>query len=290
MNTTELISALKIHGSFPTSNDLFSTSDFLVLFNHQLKAVITPMMLKLNEEFFLQSKDFTITQGGTYRIPRRAVGAKIRDLKKVDSSGNYSSIDRLFEEDRPKSQSGFYMLRNSVELSIDFSSGTLRMSYLARPNTLVATSACGQITSINTGTNQVVISSTPSTFATNTVVDLIQNNNPYDLLAMDSTLTAVSGTTLSFASLPTDLAVGDWVCLATESPVPMIPEEMHPVLIQSALVKCLSSKKDKVYDQEMITLDKVTADAINMLDPRVENNSMKLRSGGLFNHFAQRRF
>jgi len=248
------------------------------------------MMLKLNEEFFLQSKDFTITQGGTYRIPRRAVGAKIRDLKKVDSSGNYSSIDRLFEEDRPKSQSGFYMLRNSVELSIDFSSGTLRMSYLARPNTLVATSACGQITSINTGTNQVVISSTPSTFATNTVVDLIQNNNPYDLLAMDSTLTAVSGTTLSFASLPTDLAVGDWVCLATESPVPMIPEEMHPVLIQSALVKCLSSKKDKVYDQEMITLDKVTADAINMLDPRVENNSMKLRSGGLFNHFAQRRF
>lgn len=290
MNTTELISALKIHGSFPTSNDLFSTSDFLVLYNHQLKAVITPMMLKLNEEFFLQSKDFTIASGSTYRIPTRAVGAKIRDLQKVDSSGNISSINRLFEEDRPRSASGFYMLRNSVELSSDFTSGTLRMKYLARPNTLVATSASGQITSINTGTNQVVVSSAPSTFATNTVVDLVQNLNPYDLLAMDYVLSAVSGTTLTFSSLPDGLAVGDWVCIATESPVPMIPEELHPVLIQSALVKCLSSKKDKVYDQEMITLDRITMDAVNMLDPRVENNSTKFRAGALFNHFSQRRF
>lgn len=291
MNTTELISALKIHGSFPTSNDLFSTSDFLVLFNHQLKAVITPMMLKLNEEFFLQSKDFTITQGGAYRIPRRAVGAIIRDLKVVDSSGNVSPpLMRLYEEDRYKGLSGYYMLRNSVELSDSYSTGTLRMSYLARPNTLVATSACGQITSINTGTNQVVVSAAPSTFITNVAVDLIQNNNPYDLLAMDSVLAAVSGTTLSFSSLPTDLAVGDWVCLATESPAPMIPEELHPVLIQSALVKCLSSKKDKVYDQEMVTLKDITDAAINMMDPRVENNSVKLRTGGLFKHFAQRRF
>jgi len=287
LNTTELISALKICGSFPTSNDLFSTSDFLVLLNMQLKSDITPMMLKLNEEFFLQTKDFTITQGSSYRIPTRAIGAKLRDLSMIDNAGNVTPINRLFEEDRPSGKSGYYMLRNSVELSTDFNANTLRMKVFARPNTLVATTACGQISSINTGNNTVVVSSAPSTFAANTVVDLIQSRNPYDLLAMDSVLSAVASATLTFSSLPTDLAVGDWVALATESPVPMVPDEIHPLLIQSCLCRTLSSKKDKIYEQEKVTLDEMREVAINMLDPRVENASVKFRSGSLLSHFSK---
>jgi hypothetical protein len=137
VNTTELISALKIHGSFPTSNDLFSDSDFLSLFNHQMKAEITPMMMKLNEEYFLQYKDFTVSSGTTYRIPKRAIGAIVRDLKTVDASGNQTGLIRLFEEDRPLGKSGFYMLRNSIELSPDITGPTLRLKYFARPSTLV---------------------------------------------------------------------------------------------------------------------------------------------------------
>lgn len=290
MNTTELVSTLKICGSFPTSNDLFSTSDFLALFNFQLKADITPMMLKLNEEYFLQYKDFTISQGSSYRIPTRAIGAKIRDLKMVDSAGNYTSIDRIFEEDRPAGLSGYYMLRNSVELSNDFTANTLRMKIFGRPSTLVETTACGQVTSINTGTFTVVVSSAPSTFATSTLVDFVQNSNPYDLLGMDYSIASVSGTTLTFSSLPDGLAVGDWVCLATEAPVPMIPDEVHPVLVQSALVRALSSKKDKALEVEAATLKQMKEDVINMLDPRVENNSVKFRSGKLLSYFSGRRF
>jgi hypothetical protein len=57
MDSTALISALKIHGSFPTSDDLFSNADFLVLFNHQMQVEIIPMLMKVNEEFFLQYKE-----------------------------------------------------------------------------------------------------------------------------------------------------------------------------------------------------------------------------------------
>lgn len=280
------MSALKIKGSFPTSNDLFSTSDFLVLFNMQLKTDLTPLMLRLNEEFFLQYIDFTITTGSSYRIPRRAIGAKIRDLKMVDGSGNYTNIPRLFEEDRANDASGYYVTRNSIELSSDFVGNTLRMKYFARPSTLVATTECGQITSIDTGANTVVVSSAPATMAVSTVVDIVQNNNPYDLLSMDVALSSVSGTTLGFSSLPSGLAVGDWICLATESPVPMIPDELHPVLVQSALVSTLSSKKDKALEHESEVLEKMKIDAVNMLDPRIENNSVKFRSGALMNYFS----
>lgn len=288
MNTTELITALRIHGSFPTSNDLFSTTDFLVLFNHQLQVDLTPIMMKLNEEYFLQYKDFTVNQGLTYRIPTRAVGAKIRDLKMIDGSGNISQIDRLYEEDRPLGKSGYYMLRNSVELSSNYTGGTLRMKYYARPSSLVEVTACAKIASIDTMTSSVEVESVPTTFTTGIAVDLVQDNNPYDLLGMDYLMASVSGTTLTFSSLPSDLAVGDWVCLPAQSPVPMLPEEMHPVLIQSALCKTLSSKKDKSYKDELETLLMIKESAINMLDPRVDNNSVKFRSGKLMTFFSSR--
>jgi hypothetical protein len=243
-------------------------------------------MMKLSEEYFLQSKDFTITQGSTYRIPTRAVGAKIRDLKYVDASGNLSNINRLYEEDRPLNKSGYYMLRNSIELSSDFANGTLRMKYFARPSTLVSVTACASVATINTATNTVTVTSAPATFANGTIIDFVQNNNPYDLLGMDYPIVSVSGTTLTFSGLPSDLAVGDWICLSVQSPVPMLPEEMHPVLVQSALCKTLSSKKDKSYKDELETLVMIKQSAINMLDPRVENNSIKFRSGKILGFFS----
>ena len=138
MTSEELITALKINGSFPTVNDLFSSSDFLVLFNQQMRTDIIPMMMKLSEDYFLLSKDYTIsTAGASYRLPTRAIGSKIRDLHIVDASGNLTSLTRLFEENRPQNSSGFYVKRNSIELSDGFTTGTLRVTYFARPNSLV---------------------------------------------------------------------------------------------------------------------------------------------------------
>lgn len=289
MNTTELIAALKIKGSFPTSDDLFSTSDFLVLLNHQMKTEIIPIMMLLSEEYFLLSKDFTVsTSGATYRIPSRAIGAKLRDLKHLDGSNNMVSLQRLFEEDRPSNMTGYYMVRNSVELSEGFTSGTLRMKYFGRPNSLVSTTSCAQITSINTGTNQIIVSSLPTTMSDGILCDFVQNKNPYDLLDYDNEIVNVSGTTVTMTSLPTDLVVGDWLCLAEESPVPMVPEELHPVLVQSALVAALSSKKDKATDFEAKLLERVKQDAIRMLDPRVENDSISFRSGRMLGYFTNR--
>jgi hypothetical protein len=180
------------------------------------------------------------------------------------------------------------MVRNSIELSKDFTGNTLRMKYFARPNSLVLSTAAGQITSIDTINFQVVVSSLPSTFTTGVLCDFVQGQNPYDLMDYDSAIVGVSGTTITFASLPTGLAVGDWVTLAQQAPVAMVPEEMHPVLIQSALVAALASKKDKAVDFEAKVLERVKEDAIRMLDPRVENDSVSFRSGRLLSFFTSR--
>jgi hypothetical protein len=92
---------------------------------------------------------------------------------------------------------------------------------------------------------QVTVAALPSTIVNGSTVDFVQYKSPNDLLAFESTITGVAGTVLTFASLPNDLAVGDYICLANQSPVPLIPEELHPVLTQAAMVTCLASKKDK---------------------------------------------
>lgn len=289
MNTLELVSALKIKGSWPTSQDLFSNDDFLTLFNMRMQVEIVPMMLRLNEEFFLQSKTFPISKGTLYRIPKRAIGAKLRDLQMVDVNNNYTPISRLFEEDRKLNKSGYYMMRNGVVLTDDYVSNTLEMTFFARPNKLVDPSKCAQITAIVNGTD-VQVNAAPSTFTTGVLCDLVQNSNPYDLLNYDQAIVGLSGTTITFASLPQDLDVGDWVCLANEAPVPMVPDEVHPLLVQSALVSTLASKKDKALDYEQKELESMKEDLTNMLDPRVENASVKFRSGKLLNYFSSRRW
>ena len=109
-----------------------------------------------------------------------------------------------------------------------------------------------------------------------------------NFIGYDNAIVGISGTTITMTSLPDGLEVGDWLCLAEESPVPMVPDEMHPVLVQSALVAALSSKKDKQMDFEAKVLERVKQDAIRMLDPRVENDSVSFRSGRLLNFFANR--
>lgn len=281
-----MISAIKIKGSFPTSDNLFSNDDYLTILNMQMKLDIQPLLLTLSEEFFLMSKDFTIAPNITYRIPSRAIGAKIRDLQYIDGSNNVTHIPRIFEEDRDSNPRGYYVIRNSVELSNDMTSNTLRMKYFGRPNALVLPVSCGQVTSIDSAV-QVTVSSLPTTIVTSALCDFVQNNNPYDLLDYDLSVVGVSGTSVTFTSLPTGLAVGDWLCLAQQSPVPMIPDELHPVLIQSALVSALSSKKDKAVQYESGVLAQYKLDAIKMLDPRVENDSIKFRSGRLLSYISQ---
>lgn len=288
MTTLELIAALKIKGSFPTSNDLFSNSDFLVLFNHQMKTEIVPTMLLLSEEFFFVYKDFPVVQNGSYRIPARAIGAKLRDVQVIDAGGNILAPQKLFEEDRPGNPTGYYLTRNSVSLSSDYTTGTLRMKYFARPNELVLPTACSQIASIDTVNKQVTVTSLPSTMTTGVLCDFVQSENPYDLLDYDNAIVGVSGTTVTMTSLPDGLAIGDYLCLAKQSPVPMVPDEMHPVLVQSALVAALASKKDKNAEFESKVLERVKQDAIRMLDPRVENNSISFRSGRLLPFFSNR--
>lgn len=290
--TSDLISNIKMRGSFPTANDLFSNSDYLSILNDEMMNQVTPLITKLNEEFFLAYSDTsTISGTSTYRIPKRAVGSLLRDIQLIDAAGNVTSLPRLFEEDKystTQGQLGYYVKGNQIVLSPTPTSSnyTLRLAYFRRPSKFVLTTACAQITSIDTVLNQVVVSSLPSTMTSGTSVDFVQGSSPYDLLGMDSSISSVAGTTITFSSLPTDLAIGDYISLAGEACVPMVPEEMIPFLVQAALCVCLASKKDKSVELELQKMEQTKQTLINMLSPRVRSNDIKIKANNsLLNTF-----
>lgn len=293
--TTDLISAVKSLASIPTSQSLFSTSDFLRFANRALSMKLVPLLQSVREEYYVTEKDYAVTAAqASYRIPSRAVGAKLRDVKIIDGDYEYS-LPRLDPEGVTSStqgQRGFYLKANHVVLvpTPTTTDGTyLRLSYTRRPGTLVATTDCAQITSIDTGNNQVVVSSVPSTFTTSVEVDLIEGKPGFDWLATDKAITGVSGTTISFASLPTGLAEGDWLALAGKSPVMQIPLELHPILEQAVAVTCLSAQGKrsdaKAMDDELSVLMK---DALNVLTPRIDGEPKKIVGRAtLLNHFRR---
>ena len=281
--TTDLISSIKLQGSFPSTDSLFSNQNYLSILDREQLATLTPLLLKLNEEYFVTEKDYPVVANqSSYRIPKRAAGAQLRDVQLISTNGNVTGLTRLLEDDRTSSASGplgYYLKGNSVLLSptpTTANGDVLRLLYVRRPSKFVLPIACAQIISIDTALNQIVVSSVPSTMTTATLVDFIQADSPYDLLQMDASIVGVSGTTISFSSLPTDLAVNDFISLAGETCVPMLPEELIVVLVQAALCTCLSSKKDKSVELELQKLEQLKTTFIEMLVPRVKSDDKRI--------------
>lgn len=282
-----LITEIKLKGGFPDDN-YFSDAEMLMLMNDSLKTVITPLLMKIKEEFFVHQKEYAITPNGSYRIPARCIGNKLRDVK-VKNGNDYINLNRLFEEDRQDKPSGYYIEKNSITLSDDIDGDTLVVSFFLSPSQLVKEISAAQISSIDSAT-QVTVTALPGAILTTTPVDFVQASGPYDIMAIDQTITNISGTTLTFSSLPDGLAVGDWVCLAGQAPVLTTPQELQPLLVQATLYKALMSKKDSSAAKEAKQeLEEMKMELMNMLDTRVESNDIKFSGQGLLSYIRFRR-
>jgi hypothetical protein len=218
----------------------------------ELHIKLLPLILSVREDLYVAPpKDYAITANQShYVIPTRASGTVLRDVQVVQDSRIYSlpavDSDEITTTSTGEVE-GYYLEHNDVVLypTPAATTGTLRLRYFMRPSRLAATTACAQISAINTVTSTVTVSSIPSSWATNTVVDFIKAQAPYYNLAIDQTITGVSGTDITFSSLPTNLAVNDWLALAEYSPIPQVPHEFLPVLAQMTVAKALEAIGDR---------------------------------------------
>lgn len=284
--TTEFLDNVKTRASVPTSQSTFTVARILSLADAELRAYIMPLFLRAREYYLAYDYQTNVTSDGLYPVPTRAIGAKLIDAYLIDGESKQNltwlTEDELMRLDQSvRGIPGIFIKRNTVNLIPPTSHGfsQIRLVYNIRPGSFIATTSAAQITGVNTGTNTLTFASgtIPSTYTTSMTFDMIQAQPHFDALAIDQTASSITTTTMVFSSLPTLLAVGDWVSLANQSPIIQVPVEVQPLLEQKVAATLLRSQGDmESYKAAKEEVDEMKKDTQAVYLPRIEKSGKKI--------------
>lgn len=286
----DLLPMIKRAGAVPTAQASFTSTDLLSVSDEEIQTYILPLIRRVREEFYVTITDFPLTASGAqgisgpYRIPYRAVGGALRDVQLLDANGNVIQVPRQSIDDLEQIAWGTYLQGNNVYFinkTTYATPVTLRMVWFVRPSRLVLAAAAGRVASFNATAKTVTLVAAPAAFTGQTTWDIVQARPGFDLLTYDAAGTLVGSTITFTTALPASLAVGDYVCLPEQSPIPQIPAEMHPLLAQRVACKYLQSTGElPALQAGMQMLQQMEQGVMILLTPRVEGQPRKLSPRG----------
>lgn len=305
MTSDKLIESIKRRASIPTNQITFTNDDFLAFADEEMSLGMVPAIQRMREDYLMRTDSVPLVANVLrYKIPYRATGNKLRELSYRDNNGNIFEMTRIMKEDLPYYNGpivntriyAFYVENDEVVLvpdSLSIVSGDLQMTYYIRPNSLVLLEKVGVITGINTVTGDVTVSSIPEAFSVNSLYDFIQVKSPHTTMDFDVAPTAMNivTNTITFdpGDLPTGLAVGDHLALATESAIPQVPSDLHAILAHRVATRCIeamgdlenlqaANAKQAEFEQQLQTL---IEDRVEGTPKKLVNRHALLR-GGLY--------
>lgn len=283
----------------PNAQQAIQPNDVIAFLDQEMRTTIVPLVLAAQEEFWVTNFDQPVLQGVfNYTIPKRAAFATWRDVVFVDANNNELNMSMLSPEylkltypaggNPPLYVFGF-ILQNDQIILYPNTVGTptqykLRMKIKRRPNNLTSTANCAQVTAINTGTNVVTVNAVPAGWSISDTFDIIPNSPQFTSLQDDQTITAITPTTLTFNTLPTNpqtgaftMKVGDWICPSQMSCVPQVPYDMFPLLTQRAMIRTLEALGDtqNIQIAERRYAD-MAADFARTVSPRIDGTPKKI--------------
>ena len=293
----DLVSAVRMRCQLPDqdADGKFSDADIRELATEELFTTLLATLRGARGDYYVTAYDYTIASGvSDYRIPTRAQGASLRDLTIIDTSGNGYSVPHIPLEDADifAKTGSFYwpggvahvLQGNFIKLRPEpTSSGdTLRVRYYQRPGRLVGTAEAMKVTGFGPNPTQVQ-GDVPASWTTSNIFDAILAAPNFDTLTTDEAVSAVTtgvGGSVTFTNpYPTELAVGDYIALATESPVCQLPVELYPALVSAACVRVLESLGDlQAAGVAQSKLSEQLARALVQLEPRNQGEDIRIFS------------
>lgn len=295
--SNKLIDSVVRRASIPENQATFSDTDFLEFANEEIKIGLVPLIMSMNEEYFVYPEEVAIAANtSVYQIPYRAIGSKLRDLFYEGTNGDLREMVRIAPEDKALFQSGtsatssdflyYYVQGNDVVLVPEVSSspvGNLIFTYYLRPNELVAEERAAEITAISVGdtTTTFTVDGIPTNMSASVQVDIIQQKPGHKTRAFDiyptSVSSAVKQIVFSNDDLPTNIVVGDYICFSGETIVPQIPTDLHVILAQRVAQRCLESMGDVQGLQSATSkLQEMETKTVPLIDNRVEGSPRKV--------------
>lgn len=286
LTTSQLLTSIKTRAMLPDSSNGLTDARLLEMATEELQLELLQLIRSVREEFYVTSKSYAVTANqALYAIPSRASGLVLRDVQLI-SGTSVRSIEPVAREDVTTTQAGspsaYYFEHQYVVLYPTPSSTNgdlLRLSYFFRPSALTPVSSAASISAIDVNTNTITVNTVPTSWSTGTEVDFVSKTPPYANVAIDQAITGISGSDITFASLPEDLAVGDYVALAEYSPLAQVPVEFQVILAQMTACRALEAlgQLDQLQAAEA-KLQRYKQAAINLVSPRNEGSLKKVIS------------
>ena len=175
---------------------------------------------------------------------------------------------------------GYYFRDNKIILNNKPKAGETRnlvIEYFRRPNKLTLTENTARITGI-AGTT-ITVDLAPSTWTNTTTLDAIANNNPFVGLSDDIAISIAGNNITVSAEVAALLSVDDYLAESGFTPIPQYTEELHPILVQYALIKVYEAQADTTSAElALIELQKLESTVYDMISPRDEGQSKIIKS------------
>lgn len=249
--TTGLIEKVRNRAAIPDSQNLFPDSRILDIANEELQQTVVPDIMAAREEYFVYYEDQDVDQNQSqYYIPERAIGTKLRNVCFVQNQGD------------PEGELAVPLIRLAPENVIGLPMAGLGYGITGTPGYVVR--------------NNWIILYGP--IQGGVVMRMFYFMRPGYLVQTSEAaqVTAINGSIVSCANVPTDwttgeivdvighqppfnyrfidqtttliagnditlpdvtgIEVGDWIALRCESPIPQIPADCQPLLAQAVSV------------------------------------------------------
>lgn len=243
ISSTSIIQMCSKLAALSSNQAGLASLDFLNLAN-LVMMVLTSELLAAREEYLIYSESLPVTAGdATIRIPYRAVNGEIRHLWFEDGTGTRTRLWGQAIEDMEDYQTGvlgsprgFYVMGNQIVLlPTPDTNGSLVVAYPFRPSTLVDSSTTQTITGI--ASNVVTLPNMPANFVSGALYDIIDHTSGNGIVYYDLVGT-ISGSTITFPiPVSPNASIGNFIALASQSPIPMLPEEGHGLLLETTVLR-----------------------------------------------------
>ena len=266
-----IIDSVRRRGMLPTTGSL-SDDDILELADEELLTYVLPLLISedVGDHLVAVYDDTTVVGQDRYLIPDDAAVSKLRDLQILEGT-TYCSLEYVEPEaPEPGNQCFTFEGEYVVLRPTPTTATTLRFKYYRRPGSLVTKEEAGRITDI-TGLDVTVTPAALFGASTTSTVDIVRGRPGFGTLGRNVDV-AVDGTgailTFPDADSLVGISLGDYVCNQGEAPFPQIPKELHPLLIQRVVVRCLEALGDPKFQASKILCDEMAAKAVEFLTPR----------------------
>lgn len=291
----DLINNIKRRCAVPTSQLTYTLEDFALLATDEMQDEVVPLIMSTREQAFVDFVDIAAPADGVIPFPPETVGNKLRSICYVQQARPLVLVNLpLLDLDvvagvgfsNWATLAGFYIQDNDFVLypnNVVPVNTQIRVYFYRRTLVLAAPSTYGQIRSIDTMTNTVVLDFLPIEWVAGTVLNAVSQTTPFKTVNIEMTITGVSSPSLILSNVD-DLSVGDYVSEQGFSAVPQIPIEAHPYLAQLTAALCLEGLGDfNGRDKALEKAEKLKTALLIMISQRVDGSVKKIvnPSGGL---------